>query len=107
MFGIGEGDGEGWGWEMRTVVVGPGAPGEDLEEGEVGGVVGGGGAQGLDVGRLQQFGEDVGVWGGGRLRYEICGGAGGGGGFGEEDEGFEGVEGFLLGLVHGLGIGEG
>ncbi|KAI4122145.1 MAG: hypothetical protein LQ347_006606, partial [Umbilicaria vellea] len=62
-----------------------------------------GGPQGLDVGSLQQFGEDVGVRGGGGLRDEVCSGAGRGGGLGEEDEWFESVESFLLCLVHGFG----
>ena len=58
-------------------------------------------AEGLDVGGLEQFGEDVGIWGGGRLGDEIYGGTGGGCGFGEKDVRFEGVQSFLLRLVHG------
>ena len=38
---------------VLTGVVGPGAPGEDLEEGQVGGIVGGGCLEGLDVGGLE------------------------------------------------------
>lgn len=66
------GQGEGW----RTCVVGPGAPGEDLEEGVVRCVFSGSGLQSCDVGGLEEFGEDIGIWGGGRLVYEVGGGAG-------------------------------
>lgn len=66
-------------------------------------MVGRRGPQGLDVGRLQQLGEDVGVWCRGRLGDQVGGGAGRGGGFGEEDVGFEGVESFGLHGVHGCG----
>ena len=52
----------------RTFVVGQRAPGEYLEEGEVAGVFGGG-LESLDVGRLEQLGEDEGVGGGGGLGY--------------------------------------
>ena len=45
----------------------------------------------LDVGGLKQFGEDVGVWSGGRLDNEIGGGAWRSGGLGEENVGFEGI----------------
>ncbi len=84
-----------------TFVVLPCSPAEDLEESVVARVIRRGAAQGSDVGRLQQLGEDVGICGGGGLRDEVDGGAWGGGGFGEEDVGLEGVEGFLLGWIHG------
>lgn len=38
--------------------------GEDLEEGEVSGELGGGGER-LDGGSLEELGEEVGIWGGG------------------------------------------
>ncbi len=85
----------------NTFIVLPGAPAEDLEESIVARGFRRGAAQGLDVGRLQQLGEDVGVCGGGGLRDEVDGGPWGGGRFGEEDVGLEGVEGFLLGGIHG------
>ena len=55
------------GWREVTLIVGPGAPGKYFKEGEVGGLVGGCGTQSLNVGRLEQFGKDVGVRGGGGL----------------------------------------
>lgn len=51
-----------------TGVVGPCAPGEDLEECEVRGIFWRCGLEGLDVGGLEQLGEDVCVGGGGGLR---------------------------------------
>ena len=93
--------GKGKGRGMFTLIVGPAAPGEDFEEGKVGSLFWRRGAEGLDVGGLEEFCENVGVWGGGCLGDEVYSSAGGGCGFGEEDVGFEGVESFLLGLVHG------
>lgn len=52
--------------------------GEDLEEDEVAGEVGGGGGEGLDGGGLEELGEEVGVWGRGGAGDEVGGGAGGG-----------------------------
>lgn len=43
----------------QTFIVRPGAPCEDFEEGEIAGVVRGSIAERLDVGGLQQLGEDV------------------------------------------------
>ena len=83
------------------MVVAPGAPGEDLEEGEIAGMFWCGGAEGLDVGSLEQLGEDVCVGSGNGLRDQIDGGTRRCGGFGEEDIGFQGIESFLLGRVHG------
>lgn len=79
---------EGW---RRTRVIRPGAPGEDLEQRDVAGMVGRCGAESLDVGGLEQLGEDVGVWGGCRLDDEVGGGAWGSGRFGEENVGFKGI----------------
>lgn len=79
----------------RTKVVFIGAPREYLEEGEVGCLLGGR-PQGLNLGGLQELGENVGVWGRGRLDDEVGGGAGRGGGFGEGEVRFQGVEGALL-----------
>lgn len=59
-----------------------------------------GSAQVLDVGCLQQFGEDVGIGSRGRLSDEVGGGTGRGGRFREDDEGFQGIEGFLLEKIH-------
>lgn len=73
--GIVEG-GEGGG----LLVGGIGSVAEDLEEGEVVAVVGGGG-EGLDLRGREELGEDEGVWGRGGADYEVCGGAGGGGRF--------------------------
>lgn len=89
----------------NTFIVLPCPPAEDLEEGVVARVFRRGAAQGLDVGRLQQLGENVGACSGGGLRDEVNGGAWGGGGFGEEDVGLEGVESLLLGGIHGGNLG--
>lgn len=62
----------------RLAVRGAGAVGEDLEEDEVAGKVGGGG-EGLDGGGLEQLGEEVCVWGRGGAGDEVGGSAGGGG----------------------------
>lgn len=59
--------------------------GESLEEGEVRGVLGRA-REGLDLGRLEELGEDEGVWGRGGARDEVGGGAGGGGRLGESEE---------------------
>ena len=52
-----------------TFVVLPCAPGEDLQEGKVAGVFGGGvgGPERLDCWGVEELGEYVGVWAGGRV----------------------------------------
>lgn len=62
-----------------------GAVGEDLEEGVVGCVFGGGG-EGSDGGGLEELGEDVGVWGGGGAGDEVGGCSGGCRRLGEREE---------------------
>jgi hypothetical protein len=62
------------------------------------------GAQCLDVGRVQQLGEDVCVGCAGGLDDEVRGGAGRGGGFAQCQEGLESVEGLCL--LHGGEGGE-
>lgn len=57
------------------MVVGVGAIAEDFEEGEVGGVFGGGGED-LDLWCAEEFGEYEGVWGGCCSCDEVCGCAG-------------------------------
>ena len=66
------------------MVVAECAPRKDLQDAQPAAVLGLlGGAESLDVGRLEQLGEDVGVWGACCLRYQVCGGAGRGCGVGE------------------------
>lgn len=55
---------------------------EDLEEREVGGVIGGG-REGLDLRSGEELGEDEGVGCGGCAGDQVDGSARGGGGFGE------------------------
>lgn len=53
------------------LVVGVGAVAEDLEDGQVGGILRVGGGQGLDLGRLKQLGEEVGAGVGGGADDEV------------------------------------
>lgn len=62
------------GKKRQTLIVAPGAPGEDLEEGEVAGMFGCGGAESLDIGGLEQLGKDVCVGSGNGLGDKIDGG---------------------------------
>lgn len=62
-------------------------------------------AEGLDGWSLQQFGEDVGVGGGGSLGDEVDGGAGRVGRLGEGQERLQGVEGACL--FHGKLVRDG
>lgn len=78
-------------WRERTLVVGPRAPGEDLEELQIICVVGRF-SQRLDLGLLEELGEDVGVWSCGRLRYDICCCRWRGRRFGENKVLLEGIE---------------
>ena len=64
------------GWEVRGgLVVGVGSIAEDLEDGEMVCVLWRGG-EGLDLGGVEELGEDEGVGGAGCARYEVCGCAG-------------------------------
>lgn len=85
-------------YARHTLVVCPGAPCEDLQQREARGILFGS-PQALDVGRLQQLGEDVCVWRAGGLRDQVRGCARGGGRLAEGEEGLEGIE--RLGLLHG------
>lgn len=58
----------------------------------------------MDIGGFEQFGEDKGIWGRGRLSDEIDGGSRGVGRLCEEDIRFESAEGFLLDWIHALSL---
>lgn len=69
----------GEGWQVGRGAVGlVGAVRENLEKVEVGGVFGALG-ESLDLGRLEELGEDEGVWGRGCMGDEVGDGTGGGG----------------------------